>query len=550
MDVNKTAEMQKAALSYVDAGYSIIPVGHDKKPLTNWTEYQKKRATKKEILEWWLKYPDANIAIITGAISGMVVVDIDDPELKNPMLDAIEEFADPPITMTPRGGRHQWFAHPNQDIRNTTGFIPKVDFRGDGGYVLVPPSTNGNGGKYIWKKSILSHDLPSLPESIINLLKGATRDLPLPEKTQQNSQVEKCQQNPSVLTNADKSSQLLTQGRRDDDLFHIANMLVKGGAKDEEIMQIIKVLANSCNPPFPLQEAYAKIKSALNRTERKERSLTEEVRQWCEVQDGFFLIADVCAALNLTNRTEKGAAYTAIGRLVKDGVVEKYGSKAGCYRRIDNEITEMDWDTAPLHDLDVSYPLEIERMVKTYPSNIIIVAGTSNSGKTTFLLDFARRNVNKFNVSYFNSEMGLSELRMRLELFENCDKTAWKKVKFYERGENFDDVIQPDGINIIDYLEVLDDFWKVGQQIKAIHDKLNQGIAIIAIQKNKGAELGRGGALGVEKPRLYLNLDYGKLKVVKAKNWRTNDNPNGQMIDYKVVQGWKIVPDDRGWYSE
>jgi len=83
--------------------------------------------------------------------------------------------------------------------------------------------------------------------------------------------------------------------------------------------------------------------------------------------------------------------------------------------------------------------------------------------------------------------MGLSELRMRLELFENCTKDLWKQVRFYERSENFDDVIDPNGINIIDYLEVLDDFWKVGQQIKAIHDKLKNGIAVIAIQKNKGA---------------------------------------------------------------
>lgn len=544
------SDMLGWALKYAEAGYSVIPVGNDKKPLMKWEPYQKKIASKEEIASWFTKWPTANIAVVTGEISGIVVVDIDDPELKNDLLDTIEKGAEPPITITPRGGRHQWFLRPKEEIRNTTGFIDKVDFRGDGGYVLVPPSKNGNGNGYVWKKSIFETDLTVLPKELINIIKTNSRVLPQnAEKTEQNQTGMSCQQGVSVLTKAVNCSQMLTQGRRDDDLFHIANCLVKGGATNEEIMEIVKRLANSCVPPFPLKDAFDKIQSALNRSERKERTISEDIRQWCDVQDGFFLIADLCSALNLTTRTDKGVAYTTMGRLVKEGVLEKFGAKSGCYRRINKDISEMDWETAPMEDLDVDYPLGIARLVKTYPSNIIIVAGTSNSGKTTFLLDFARRNINKFPISYFNSEMGLSELRMRLELFENCDLNTWKKVKFFERGDNFDDVINPDGINIIDYLEVLDDFWKVGQQIKSIHDKLNTGIAVIAIQKNKNAELGRGGALGTEKPRLYIGMNYGNAKIIKAKNWRDTENPNGKIIDFKIVSGWQILPDIRGWHE-
>lgn len=550
MNVSKAAEMQKWALKYLDAGLSVIPVGQNKKPLIKWEKYQATLPTKKEILEWWLQYPDANIAVVTGAISNKCVVDIDDPELKHALLDSIEKQAEPPISSTPRGGRHQWFACPKNEVRNTTGFIPHVDFRGEGGYVLVPPSTNGNGKGYAWTRSIFDADLPILPDSLVNLINGGSRYPKIMQKTQENQPIVECQHPVSTLTNADTCSQLLTHGRRDDDLFHIANCLVKGGARDEEIMQIIKVLASQCNPPFPVGEAFEKIKSALNRTERKEKTATEEIRQWCQMQDGFFFMADICSSLGLSSRTEKNAAYTAVKRLVKEGVIEKYGSKTGCYRKIDDDVSEMDWESAPIHDLDIDYPLGIDQLVQTYPSNIIIVAGTSNSGKTTFMLDLARRNCKKFNVNYFNSEMGLSELRMRLELFQNSNKDEWKRIKFFERGDNFDDVIRPDDINIIDYLEVLDDFWKIGQQIKAIHSKLNQGIAVIAIQKNRGAELGRGGALGTEKPRLYINMDFGKLKIIKAKNWRTHENPNNLCIDFNVAGGWKMIPDDRGWYNE
>ena len=551
MDVKRVSEMQNWAIRYMKAGMSVIPVSQDKKPLIKWEQYQKRLATEKEILEWWLQYPNANIAVVTGAISNKAVIDIDDPNIKNGLLESIEAFANPPITITPRGGKHQWFAYPKKEVRNTTSLFPSVDFRGEGGYVIVPPSTNGNGKAYSWEKSIFDIDIPTLPDSIVYLLNSSIR-FQTPEKQPEplkNQPLAECQQNVSTLTNADASLQMLTQGRRDEDLFHIAWCMVKGGAKEHEVMEVVSRLAPTCNPPVSLKDAHEKIKSAFNRGVRKEGTIAEEIRQWCEMQDGFFLISDLCSSLGLTTRQDKNAAYQTVGRLMKDNVIEKFGNKSGCYRRIDKDLTEMDWEKAPTTDLDMTYPFGIEKLVKTYPSNIIIIAGVANSGKTSFLLDLARLNINKFPIHYFNSEMGLSELKMRLELFENCNAKLWKKIKFFERGDNFDDVIQPNGINIIDYLEVLDDFWKVGQQIKAIHNKLKEGVAFIAIQKNKGAELGRGGALGLEKPRLYINMDYGKLKIIKAKNWRDSGNPNGQCVNFKIVKGWNLLPQG-GWYYE
>ena len=49
--------------------------------------------------------------------------------------------------------------------------------------------------------------------------------------------------------------------------------------------------------------------------------------------------------------------------------------------------------------------------------------------------------------------------------------------------------------------------------------------------------------------RLYINMDYGTAKIIKAKNWRDSDNPNGKVIDFKIVNGWQILPDIRGWHG-
>jgi hypothetical protein len=132
------------------------------------------------------------------------------------------------------------------------------------------------------------------------------------------------------------------------------------------------------------------------------------------------------------------------------------------------------------------------------------------------------------------------------------DKSHFKAI---ERSSNFADVIDPDGFNVIDFMEIYDEFWKIGGWIRDIHVKLKKGIAIIALQKKTTTkknpqDFGRGGELTLEKPRLYLAMDRGKIKIVKAKIWRNHErNPNGLIRDFKIVQGWKFLPQDE-WYTE
>jgi len=148
------------------------------------------------------------------------------------------------------------------------------------------------------------------------------------------------------------------------------------------------------------------------------------------------------------------------------------------------------------------------------------------------------------NITYLNSESP-DELRRRVQCFPDC-KNVFNNMAVYERMDNFADMIDPDGLNIIDYMEINDEFYKVGQLIADVYRKLNKGVAFIAIQKTHGAEYGRGGAFTAEKARLYLNLEENKpfggiCKVTKAKSF-INTNPNGLEIDYRLYDGWEIKP--------
>ena len=158
-------------------------------------------------------------------------------------------------------------------------------------------------------------------------------------------------------------------------------------------------------------------------------------------------------------------------------------------------------------------------------------------------VNIIKENMHKFEIHYFNSEMGESELKKRLLKFNDIQLNDWK-FEAIEQSDNFADVVaQGRGkINIIDFLEIYENFYEIGGRIAEIHKKLKGAIAVIAIQKNKGVDTGLGGYRGLEKPRLALALSPGQLKIVKAKNWRTEENPNGLQIDFKLVNGCILIP--------
>jgi len=113
------------------------------------------------ILRWWDRWPSANIGVATGAASGIVVLDVDPRSGGECSLEALTARRGPiPETLSARtggGGWHLFFAHPGGQIPNTAGRLPGhtasapgLDVRGDGGYIIVPPSVHASGTPYRW----------------------------------------------------------------------------------------------------------------------------------------------------------------------------------------------------------------------------------------------------------------------------------------------------------------------------------------------------------------------------------------------------------------
>ena len=204
--------------------------------------------------------------------------------------------------------------------------------------------------------------------------------------------------------------------------------------------------------------------------------------------------------------------------------------------------------------VDIKWPLGIHEMAGLYPGTMAVIAGTPNSGKTALCLQMVRMNMDKWPVYYFSSEMVSEEMEDRVWLFgENPNDWNWHP---FERNVNFADVIEPNALNIVDYLELSDDFYKVNKYLTDIVNKLDKGVAIVALQKNWSQkrkdgsgiiDLARGGVGSIEKPRLYISMDraegsiLGTLKLSKVKIPVDPRNPTGGLqCTYKTPGGYRI----------
>jgi hypothetical protein len=284
--------------------------------------------------------------------------------------------------------------------------------------------------------------------------------------------------------------------------------------------------------------------------DRTKRNLSDMVREWVLSTEGIFLSTDVVKDLDLSTRVHKKNLSIILARLCKENLIAKHGDRRGQFRVVDHSMTPMNWKDADVSNtVNLALPLGLHKLMNLYPKNVIVIAGDTNAGKTAYLLNLVRENAGDFKISYFTNDETPEEIRKRVNRFQEAgmDTESFDKCDFIPRSSNFLDVMDPDGVSIIDYLKLTDQFWKVGEEIERIRGRLMKGVAIIAIQKDKNAAMGRGGDFAAEASRLYFTLEKGMVNVVKMKNLiDPNRDPNGKSVKFGLWGGCKFVPKG-GW---
>lgn len=279
------------------------------------------------------------------------------------------------------------------------------------------------------------------------------------------------------------------------------------------------------------------------------------VLEYLKYTSGSFTRKDLQDCMNVITPEGKTNLRVILHRLCETGVIAKTGLD-GTYRKIDSERKLIDWQSADSSDtFPLKWPFELEQYASMYPKNIAIVAGSKQEGKTTFLLNTLKKNLplaDKYKIELFNSETGKEQLQDRLF---SLGVPPDAPFTVFERYDNFADVIDPDALTIIDYLDMNQDFFMAGVEIDRIFRKLNRGIAIIGMQIPppsrtfvKGVEkiidrdLAYGGGTTAKRAFIYLSMSSHKLKMKYAKK------PTNPRIHPENMT-WSYMFDEQGDFS-
>lgn len=215
-----------AALAYVTADLPVLPL--DGKVPRNHGGLTNASTDPAVVAEWWRRWPDANVGIRTGAESGLIVLDVDVPAGTKALAE-LERKHGKLITarvLTGSGGWHHYFRHPDRPVRNSAGSLGDgLDLRGDGGYVVAPPSVHESGNRYKWTR-----ELDRLADPPGWLLEDADR-----------------RRNGA----APKVDTIIPAGSRNAELTSIAGTLRRRGLGDVEILSLlVEVNRQRCRPPL------------------------------------------------------------------------------------------------------------------------------------------------------------------------------------------------------------------------------------------------------------------------------------------------------------
>lgn len=259
-----------AALTYRnELGWSVIPMSRESKlPLIRWADYQKRLPTSTEIRNWWCHFPDANIGLVCGRISEVIVFDCDGQ-------DAMDYMKEKGLAHTVEAQsskdtkRHYYYKYPDigpdQDfiysnvvrVLDGTKKIP-LDIRANGGLVVLPPSIHSSGVQYQWIKNPFNDKMAELDQWQFELFhrKHAKREF-----------FEKIAVKPKSL--GQHFTKILVrgseEGQRDIDGFMLALQMRKCGFRRELVESKMKEWAARCRPPFSERETNKILKSAFQR---------------------------------------------------------------------------------------------------------------------------------------------------------------------------------------------------------------------------------------------------------------------------------------------
>lgn len=244
----------KTVLGYARKNIPAFPCDGGKRPLTP-HGFKDATTDPERIREWWSRWPRANIGVPTGESSGLLVIDLDPRE--GGSVEVLEQSGEVPPTLmakTGGGGVHLYYRYPEEvTVRNSAGKLAAgVDVRGEGGYVVVPPSYTS--GAYEWSQR---RELAEPPQWMIEKLTA-----PAPDRENREGGSRQPQRRHGEIFELPET---IPSGERNDRLFRFGCSLRAMGyalAGIEE--ELRRANRERCSPPISEEESRKIARSAAS----------------------------------------------------------------------------------------------------------------------------------------------------------------------------------------------------------------------------------------------------------------------------------------------
>jgi hypothetical protein len=269
------ASLLDSALGYAASGWPVLPLhaikgGHctcnkscrspGKHPRTR-NGLKDATVNTGKISQWWKQWPDANIGILTGSASGLIVLDVDPRNGGDHTLSGLlSDYGSLPETLeteTGGGGSHILFAYPDISVKGGNGKLgPGLDVKSDGGYIVAPPSNHASGGMYQWRTE---NPIQPLSGWLLSRLNGHQ---------------------------AIDVGQGISEGSRNDTLVSLGGKLRAQGKRKRVIeAELLDANSNHCSPPLDESEVL-KIAQSVCRYKKGETRPVHIWRDLIRSEDG------------------------------------------------------------------------------------------------------------------------------------------------------------------------------------------------------------------------------------------------------------------------
>ncbi len=245
---------------YYENGYSLLPIKkNSKEPYIKWKQYQNKRAGFNDVLDWYIEYDNPNIAIITGDISNLTVIDVDNPSILPELIKEVPELNETTRVKTKRG-YHFYFS--GNGISSTNNLLNMGVELKSNGYVVAPPSTIDD-FNYTFEVSL--SEIQPLPNLIIEYLeKKEGHQTPNVEYKRRRVLRLPRYNGLGVPCIGQITERDLKLGERDNSLFILYNLLLQNRNTEDHSKKIVNLVNNSLTESLIEKEVNNIFKKAYN----------------------------------------------------------------------------------------------------------------------------------------------------------------------------------------------------------------------------------------------------------------------------------------------